>query len=114
MISRLLMSARSSVSHERHLSMKHIIQDLCEAIVDSEDVRSYSGRGMYGEKCLGVVVKNPNQFLFELGVRVGEFKASQRLDMKELDCDIPKRLRIETDNMGMDMIVYFPKIQYVD
>lgn len=47
------------------------------------EVREYSGRGMFGRECPGVVVDNPLNFVAEIGM---------------------KGLKI--DNMGLQYIVY--------
>jgi hypothetical protein len=94
--------------------MKHIIQELCEVSINDKDcVRSYSC-GVYNEGCLGVVVNDPNAFIFKLGIMLGEFRVSNVVDMKALDSNIPKHFIIETDNMGNDTIVYFPQIKYTE
>lgn len=47
------------------------------------EVIEYSGRGMFGVKCPGVVVSNPMDFIAEMGIK-----------------------GLKTDNMGLDYIVY--------
>lgn len=59
------------------------------------DFRSdYSGRGMYGRECVGVVTSNMATLLMVLG--------QKGFDVEQRVC---------TDNMGRDTIVYFPDLQ---
>ena len=104
--------------------MKHIIQHFIEEIVDVESV----GLGVYGNQCLCVYVKSANSFIFELGKKIGSYQ--EELDTAErdyqefgqcntpkylhLDCNIPNDLRIETDVLGVEDVVYFPEIGYVN
>ncbi len=46
-------------------------------------VDDYSGRGMYGRYCPSVVVKNPNDFIAEMGMK-----------------------GLKVDNMGLKYVVY--------
>jgi hypothetical protein len=61
----------------------------CEADIYEE----YSGRGMYGKKCVGITTNKPMEVI-ETAAQYGITGAV-------------------TDSMGMDTIVYWPKIQYV-
>jgi hypothetical protein len=54
----------------------------------------YSGRGMYGRNCVGVVCSNPLSLCMTLG-------------KEGFDVDLIPR----TDNMGLSTIVYFPDLQ---
>lgn len=47
------------------------------------EVKTYSGRGMFGRQCPSVTVENPNDFIAEIGI---------------------KGLKI--NNMGLDFVVY--------
>lgn len=73
------------------------------------DVRmNYSGRGMFGRTCLGVVVSSTNslyQFYYDLG------QASIEYDDEPGDFADPAiPLDPRTDNMGHAMIVYWPEV----
>jgi hypothetical protein len=61
--------------------------------------RSYSGRGMYGRQCFGIVTDNGLSFVQELAYTCGE----EGLRMPE---------RINSDSMGLDMIVYWPGVEF--
>ena len=71
--------------------------------VDAEaDVRpDYSGRGMFGELCIGIVAEDTDDLMYKLGTRLagtelGSILADQRKDH---------------DSMGLNEIVYFPNLQ---
>ena len=49
---------------------------------------NYSGRGMYGANCIGVVTDDPHDAIAEIGIR-GAY----------------------TDNLGRSTIVYYPSIK---
>jgi len=81
--------------------------------------RSYSGRGMYGKGCLGVVVKGSHgvgklmaHIVAEIGNLVNEGAEEETVDVVcgEI-ADISDALgSMESDSMGMDTIVYFPSV----
>lgn len=54
-------------------------------------VRKYSGRGMYGDQCVGVVVESLARGLWDLGAEFGD--------------ELPAP---SIDNMGTDYILYWP------
>lgn len=67
----------------------------------------YSGRGMYGETCFGIVVGGVNQaarFLVEL--------AMSDEDATDLAGDLADAMR--SDSMGYDQIYYFPGYRLSD
>ena len=57
------------------------------------NVRSYSGRGMYGKECLGAVVHSAEDVYAEC--ERAEIKSACR------------------DSMGLDVVVYWPSIPWV-
>lgn len=79
------------------------------------DVReNYSGRGMYGEECIGFVTDDPSKLLISLG-------AILAVDERDADdsgatyegiyyYDLSPRM----DNMAFDTIVYFPNISITE
>lgn len=58
----------------------------------------YSGRGMFGEQCFGIVVEDPVLVHFLLGCMAKE--------NKDLSIDLMNAQKIDT--LGLDFIVYFP------
>ena len=81
---------------------KHPIQNVAELY--SLTPRSYSGRGMYGKTCLGVVVENQNSFISLI---------MENIDDENLEDIADKFLGMKIDNIGRDYIIYFPNIEYV-
>ena len=84
----------------------------------------YSGRGMYGDTCWGVVgdERNLNQFETQLAkaATLEEYKnldnivdAEEVLDLFSEKLEEIQNLRRE-DSMGMSRIYYYPKIELVD
>ncbi len=82
------------------------------------EVQSYSGRGMYGKRCLAVtgkgdtlnvvaniVVEVTNHILDNLSTdeMVGALQ-----EMKAAFC------KVRTDSLGRDSVVYFPTIEFVE
>lgn len=70
------------------------------------ECRSYSGRGMYGKDCLGVEVEDLGKFIGEVFYEV----AGREEGICEEMGDLFRSMR--TDNMGEDIIVYFPDTPY--
>lgn len=65
------------------------------------NVRSYSGRGMMGRTCLGIVVDDANK-LFELFYNLGA-----------RDREMPAG-SVRSDHMGLSTIYYWPYEEYVE
>lgn len=59
--------------------------------VNGKVYEHYSGRGMFGDDCMGVICSDINKCLLQAG----------NLCLKN----------VRTDNMGLDYIVYFPSIK---
>lgn len=95
-----------------------MIQALAETESENFYPRSYSGRGMYGKTCLGIVVRG--------GMNIGEVVAAWtdyiREDMRH-NSNVRQNIdRLESlsnalgsmswDNMGLDTIVYFTQVPW--
>lgn len=61
---------------------------------------NYSGRGMFGRTCAGIVTNNANRTIGKLI----EYLVRQGIDYEEALGNIC------TDNMGLGFIVYFPSV----
>lgn len=74
--------------------------------------RPYSGRGMYGKKCIGIVVESGNisNELFSLGANLGSNIINSSDD--NIDFSWQDIGRVEFDSLGMDQIIYFPNMEY--
>ena len=76
---------------------------LLEELASAYDARfctDYSGRGMYGNQCIGITVENTSVLLHIIVAL-----AADEPDLAEELCD-----GICSDNMGRDMIFYWPGI----
>lgn len=74
---------------------------LWDADIDEESLyREYSGRYMYGSHCFGIVGDAGDY---------GRFIA--HLTKRNEDLALDLALNVTTDNMGRDMIYYFPGFQ---
>jgi hypothetical protein len=68
-------------------------------------VRTYSGRGMFGERCVALDVsqyENPYQIVFELG------REAEARNLSEYDCAI--LAKPSQDSMGYGTVLYWPSI----
>lgn len=85
---------------------KHKLQILIENA--GLEPRSYSGRGMFGDKCLGVNCDNPLEMFAEI-------LESDDLDplSDALDTVTHAMRKATTDSMGRGQIIYWPTIPYV-
>lgn len=71
--------------------------------------RSYSGRGMYGQKCLGVVIDNAfGKFFADL------FGEAKYLDKNKFEVIQEAFNSMKTDSMGLGTIVYFENVEYIE
>lgn len=66
---------------------------------------NYSGRGMFGRKCLGVVVKQGDSFMEFLMNLTRYF---ERNNIEDIDLDLDG---VAYDDLGLDTIIYFPNIK---
>ena len=90
------------------MSTAKCIMEACERL--DVEVRSYSGREMYGKKCIGFVVargKSAAQFAFELAI---ELSADDE-DGPEAIEEFHGRTWCQ-DSLGMDTIVYVPGVTW--
>ena len=67
------------------------------------EVRSYSGRGMYGDECVAVVM--------------GDFNSTWTLalalaDVNNGHADLFGLPEPRTDNMGLGMVLYWPQMEW--
>lgn len=84
--------------------MDKLTKKLVDAITESGfEVRSYSGRGMYGKNCVGALVGS-DQTLFGFGVAMA---LAFNDDAEELI-----GMRVERDSMGYDQVFYFPDVEW--
>lgn len=65
---------------------------------------NYSGRGMFGRTCLGVVVKQGYSFMDFL------MKLTKYMDDNGIEDTDFSLEGVAYDNLGLDTVVYFPNI----
>lgn len=101
---------------------KHPLQIICELDPEIGTTRSYSGRGMYGKECLGIVIYNTVgvfcaeilRALFNGSVRAANFSENEEFDRSDIAEEIAEALSsMCQDAMGLGTIVYFPSVPYV-
>jgi hypothetical protein len=80
---------------------KAAIVELADMDIDAELREDYSGRGMYGKKCLGIVA-NCSGVQIGMAFALALFDQTNDLDMQTLIDVTPKR----SDSMGKDFIYY--------
>lgn len=82
----------------------HDLRSLALA-VDGEPYPDYSGRGMYGAECAGVVLDDDR--MVDLGIEVAErFEDNHEM--------LAALRRTSTDSMGRQTIVYWKSVQCTD
>jgi hypothetical protein len=74
------------------------------------ECRSYSGRAMYGQRCLAVEVDEVG-IIAKLGFDVSEYLNGQSEDSYQTGCQLGKA---KWDNMGRGYVIYFPSVDYVE
>jgi hypothetical protein len=90
-------------------SEKHVLQVMLEEA--GHEPYSYSGRAMYGSKCLAV---NSD---VGLGSVVGDvFQAIGERDTERGECEALAEAfhGMRTDSMGRGIVIYFPDVPYVE
>lgn len=89
-------------------------QDLCNAIESAGyKPRSYSGRGMYGKRCLGVTCNNTSNVVLDILPELligGIDDADVPSEFIEEACELLRNAR--TDSMGRGAIIYWPEIEW--
>lgn len=70
------------------------------------EVRSYSGRGMYGMECVGFTVGEPGAVLGIVADIVAEVEDEDKLEVARLF------RASHTDSMGTGTVIYFPRMKW--
>ena len=92
--------------------MKTEFQKLLEKF--DYETRSYSGRNMYGEKCLSFVTSKPYSDLISIGEEIGELNEAERERGSGRALIEENYMNVKMDNMGLDFVLYWPEIPFVD
>lgn len=95
------------------IDSQKFIDMIREVQTDEEiEARSYSGRGMYGESCVGVTCDNPFKVIAELAFMAGSDVAEENYSLAQ---DILQALgETRSDSMGRSTIIYWPRIKWVE
>lgn len=92
--------------YEEDLTVANAIRQFVAQAGDEYSIyEDYSGRGMFGQKCLGIVVYQGYSYMEML------MKLTQYLDEHDFDDADLELEGISIDSLGMDTIVYFPRIR---
>lgn len=84
-----------------------MLADLIKNFCDNNDEKysyyeNYSGRGMFGRKCLGIVVKQGYSYM-QMIMELTKFLDDNNYDDADFELENPA-----IDDLGLDTIVYFP------
>ena len=73
---------------------------------------SYSGRGMYGNSCVGFTVDRE----YSIFQAISQILEDMDIDMESGNLyDFTAILRsAQMDSMGLDTVIYFPRVKWVD
>lgn len=82
------------------MSIIEVIADYCESN-ELEFRTDYSGRGMFGKTCVGVVCDDPISTVVEIADAIRD---------NDFDCASDELGTIRQDSMGLSRIVYFPNL----
>ena len=81
-----------------------VMEDYCqEREFDFRD--DYSGRGMFGRKCVGIVIDSGTNILEMI------MELTEMLIDNDIEYVSEKIGAIRQDNMGMGTIIYFPRLE---
>lgn len=83
---------------------RHTLQEMFDG--SEHEPQPYSGRFMYGKECLSFRVSDLGEFLSDI------FYALENSDY-DISALGEAFRHMKTDSLGMDMVVYFPRIPYV-
>ena len=101
------------LGYNRDMS-KHTLQLLLESTDHADNIRSYSGRAMYGKPCLGVTTSSLGDLIADVMWAAAEWTQ----DEPDFDRDVAEAAEafrsMRTDSMGHDTIVYFPSVPFLD
>lgn len=92
--------------------MKTIKQELTEILSKNENARSYSGRGMYGEKCVGIVGSSFSEIFSNVVDDI--FYSADDSENNRTHELMQLVMRFKHDSMGKDMIVYWEQLGRAD
>jgi hypothetical protein len=86
------------------MTVKEAIMEFVEGQDEYKLYENYSGRFMYGAKCLGVIVSGNCSYM-EFLLHLTRYMRDNDVDDDTLELE-----GVSVDSLGLDSIVYFPRI----
>ncbi len=83
------------------MSLANMIQEFCE-IMGYQYRKDYSGRYMFGKECVGIVT---GENIVEVIIKLADYLYECGVSSVEKELG-----KVCYDNMGVDMIIYFPNV----
>lgn len=84
------------------------LESLRETCDQEFEIRSYSGRAMYGKTCVAIVGDDLNMFKF--GLALG---AQADEDTMPIDDLLYEAENMKQDSMGLGTVYYWPRVPFV-
>jgi hypothetical protein len=85
-------------------TLQETIRDIAEDADDIQFRNTYSGRGMYAKKCIGIVASHSDAMNLIKEVLMNS-------DMDDLEDNICTLLDFKTDSMGRNQIFYWEDLE---
>jgi hypothetical protein len=89
--------------------MTYLADAIKKVVENNDDYKlrtDYSGRGMYGKACVGIVAYSPDEVLKEIILEINDLEDPYyRADI------INELFDYRTDSMGLKKIIYWPNIK---
>ncbi len=83
-----------------------LIREFCAQSENKYEVyENYSGRAMFGRKTIGIIVKEGHSYLEMM------MELTRYLEAKGFDDPLMELEGVAIDELGLDVIVYFPAIR---
>jgi hypothetical protein len=82
-----------------------LIRQFCDSYEEYGVCENYSGRGMFGALCMGIVVKRGYSYMTMM------YQLTKFLDDNEFEDASLEMEGVATDELGLDTIVYFPHMR---
>lgn len=92
-------------NNSEKITLSEAIERFCEEN-DYSFREDYSGRGMFGDQCVGIVVGALESY------KVVAELVQELIIYYDFDDPAHSLGNIRSDSMGLDMIIYFPSIKY--
>lgn len=74
----------------------------------------YSGRGMYGDECVGIVADDPVLFAFDLAVLTADIDRDDPIMPSDLRDELEHIGNPCSDSMGLSTIWYWTRVTVAD